>query len=233
MEKNIRWELAMKVVSLNIGKLTNLTYNGKTENTGLFKSGVSEPIFLTKTGFVGDEQADLVHHGGEDKAVCAYPAEHYPYWENIFQNQLSDAAFGENLTIEGLPEKDVHIGDIFQIGEAVVQVTQPRQPCYKLIGRYGIHDLLVQMQDKSYTGYYFRVLKEGMVSVNDEVKLLEKDPAQVSIDFANEIMHHDRKNQEGMKRILAVDALSSSWRKTFTKRLGGEQTDTSERMQGR
>lgn len=211
----------------------SLTYKGKTEPTGLFKTSITEPLFLTKTGFIGDEQADLIHHGGEDKAVCVYAAEHYPYWEEIFQEKLSVAAFGENLTVEGMLEKDMHIGDTFRIGEAVVQISQPRQPCYKLIARYGINHLLTQMQEKSYTGFYFRVLKEGLVSVHDEIKLIERDSSQVSIDFANEIMHQDRTNREGMKRILAVDALSKSWRATFTKRLEGEQTDTLARLQGK
>ena len=223
----------MKIVAINIGSLNELNYNGKPEMTGLYKQPSIRPVFLTKTGFIGDQQADLKHHGGMDKAVCVYSVEHYTYWQTIFPKELPPAAFGENLTVQNMLETEIHLGDIFQIGEAVVQVTQPRQPCYKLIWRYHMKELPVYMQNRGYTGYYFRVLQEGQVALQDEIVCLVYDTHQISIQFANQIMHHDTKNMEGIKKILAVDALSDSWRTTLTKRLKGQATDTSERLQGK
>ena len=229
----LKGEADLKIVALNIGKITSMDCNGKAESTAIFKMPVKEKVWLTKTGFVGDEQADLKHHGGEDKAVCVYSYEHYAYWETVFGAPLPNAAFGENLTVQGMLESELHIGDIFQIGEALVQITQPRQPCYKLIARYGIKEFPIHMQDKGYTGFYLRVLKEGYIDGNSNITRVTLDENQISIDFANQMMHHDQQNFSEIKKILTVDALSANWRKTFMKRLEGENTDTSERLQGK
>ena len=132
--------------------------------TGIFKLPVSGPLWLGRTNLQGDGQADLVHHGGIDKAVCVYSADHWPYWQAILPpNQLRGGAFGENFTVEQLTEADVCIGDVFEIGTALVQVSQPRQPCWKLARRWHIKDLAVQAERTGFTGWYFRVLQEGRV----------------------------------------------------------------------
>ncbi|RID86192.1 MOSC domain-containing protein [Peribacillus asahii] len=215
----------MKVVALNIGKPITVEYNGKALTTGIFKKPSLEPVFLGKLNFEGDGQADLVNHGGADKAVCVYPYEHYVYWEETISKDLGSSAFGENLTLQGMLEPDIHIGDIYQVGEAVVQVSQPREPCFKVAKKHGVPDLALQVQNTGYTGYYFRVLKEGLVQADSKVQLIEKDSNQISIQFANNIMHHDKSNREAIQQILAVEALSDSWRETFMKRLAKMETD--------
>ncbi|KEK23498.1 MOSC domain-containing protein [Bacillus gaemokensis] len=221
-----------KLMSLNLGMPKEVSYGGKIIQTGMNKSRVSEPVFLSSLKFNGDGQADLVHHGGIDKAVCVYSYNHYPYWEKELNRKLLYGAFGENMTVQDMLEEDVCIGDIFQIGEAMVQVSQPRQPCFKLAKKYDIPQLPLYFQNTGYTGFYFRVLKEGWVSPTDALIQLEPDCKGISIAFANHMMHKEKRNFEGVRRILEVEALSASWRKTFEKRLKGEEVSTKERLEG-
>ncbi|HDX9589387.1 TPA: MOSC domain-containing protein [Bacillus pseudomycoides] len=221
------------IISLNIGTPQKLQFQGKEIKTGLFKESVNRPLYLSTLNFEGDGQADLKHHGGKDKAVCVYAFEHYPYWEQELAQQLPYGAFGENLTVTGLLESDVCIGDIYKTGEALVQVTQPRQPCYKLSYRYDRKDFPLLVQNTGFTGFYVRVLEEGTVSPSDEMKLIEQNEHHITIAFANEMMHHDKHNIKGIKSILAVDSLSESWRNTFTKRLEGKETSTEKRLTGK
>ncbi|MFE6014008.1 MOSC domain-containing protein [Bacillus thuringiensis] len=221
-----------QLLSLSIGLPKEVTYGGKVINTGINKKQVKEPVYLSFVKFNGDGQADLVHHGGVDKAVCVYTGDHYPYWEKELNQDLVYGAFGENITVSGMREEDVCIGDTFELGEAIVQVTQPRQPCFKLAKKYNIPKLPLYFQETGYTGFYFRVLKEGWVSAVDTLKRLQSDPKGVSVAFANRIMHKEKQNIEGVKRILEVKALSSSWRKSFEKRISGEEINTKERLEG-
>ena len=208
-----------EIVSLNVGLPKQVTYQQKDVTTGIFKTATDSPLFLSFSNFEGDGQGDLVHHGGRDKAVCVYAYEHYAYWEKELNKPLSYGAFGENITVKGLVEMDVCIGDIFQLGKAVVQISQPRQPCYKLSMKHDEPELLLKVQDTGYTGYYFRVLEEGMVSKADGISLLQRHPKEITVAYANRMMHHEKQNSEGIKRILEVEELSSNWRSTFQKRL--------------
>ncbi|MFY0215737.1 MOSC domain-containing protein [Bacillus cereus] len=221
-----------QLLSLNIGLPKEVTYGGKVVHTGINKKQVKEPVYLSFVKFNGDGQADLIHHGGVDKAVCVYTGDHYPYWEKELNQDLVYGAFGENITVSGMSEEDVCIGDTFELGQAIVQVTQPRQPCFKLAKKYNIPKLPLYFQETGYTGFYFRVLKEGWVSSVDTLKRLQSDPKGVSVAFANRIMHKEKQNIEGVKRILEVNALSNSWRKSFEKRISGEEIHTKERLEG-
>ncbi|MGZ9583542.1 MOSC domain-containing protein [Paenibacillus marinisediminis] len=221
------------IASLHVGKpAESFTYNGKPVLTGMVKDLVIVPIMLTPLGFEGDGQADQKHHGGPDKAVCVFAEEHYTYWSEEIGRPLPSSAFGENLTTSGLVESDVHIGDTFRIGEAVVQVSQPRQPCFKLAARYDHKELPIWMQNTGYTGYYLRVLEPGRVTVGDPIELLSREPSALSIQYANEVMHQKLHGAEGIERLLAVPALSSSWRASLSKRLLGAQESTDARIKG-
>jgi MOSC domain-containing protein YiiM len=209
----------MEIISVNIGKPNSLYYNGKELFTGIYKSPVNIPLYVTASNLEGDGQADLEVHGGVNKALCIYCEEHYPYWGSNLNKKLEYGAFGENLTIRGMLETEVFIGDIYQLGEAIVQVSQPRQPCYKLAMKHDVPDLPVKVIDTGYSGYYFRVLKEGLFPERRSIELVSKHPAGISIAYANKIRFHDRFNIEGIKRILAVEELSASWRETFKLRL--------------
>jgi len=213
MEYNVQ----MKIISLNIGLPKDEIFGGKAYQTAIAKQPVTGPVKLGLEGFKGDGSADRKHHGGADKAVCVYPAAHYPHWNEVLGIKLPDAAFGENLTIEGLTEDDVCIGDVFGIGTAVCQVSQPRQPCKTLNARYGRLDLGKLVVDSGKTGFYLRVLQDGEVTVGDKLVLTERGPGGITIARANHVYHHDRKNVNAIREILALTALSDSWRESFEK----------------
>jgi len=205
----------MIVKSLNIGLPKREIFDGKEMTTGICKKPVSQALFLNKLGFDGDGVGNLKNHGGPDKAVCVYSLDHYPYWEKTLGIKLTPAAFGENLSISNLKEKDICIGDVFQLGTALVQVSQPRQPCSTLAVRYGRSDFVKLVVNFGRTGFYFRVLKEGTVEPGTSLILHERDPHQISVAFANHIFHHDKRNCQSIEKILAVPALSESWRRSL------------------
>ncbi len=202
--------------------------------TGFFKKPVSGQVWLGRTNLDGDGQADLKHHGGPDKAVNAYPFEHYAYWrKQLGIDELPHGGFGENFTVEGLLEAEVCIGDRFEIGDAVVQVSQPRQPCWKLARRWRVKDLAVQVQDNGRTGWYFRVLREGRVGAGDQLSLAEKGDVAWSVARANDVMHRDKNDRQAARELAACSGLSISWRETLQRRAGsGEVEDTSARLEG-
>ncbi|WP_407545302.1 MOSC domain-containing protein [Priestia sp. HNGD-A6] len=205
-----------KIQSLNYGQIETLTYGKRTFESAIKKTATNEPIFLSKLGLAGDEQA-YKDHGGVDKALCLYPYDYYRYWNNIIKNSVETALFGENITSVGLTEENAHVGDVFTFGEAVIQVSEPRNPCYKLAAKYEVPDMVVQMRETGYTGFLFRVLQEGIVSVRDELILLEKEPHEVSISLVNDVKFKDRFNKEKLDRILQVNALSNSLKTVLLK----------------
>ncbi|MCM3788057.1 MOSC domain-containing protein [Domibacillus indicus] len=209
----------MKILSVNVGKPADLPYGKKVVQSGIQKAPVHQAIFLSKTGFEGDGQADLVHHGGEDKAVCVYPHEHYTYWAKTLGRPLPQAAFGENITAAGLLETDVYIGDIFQLGEAVVQISQPRQPCFKLAARYNEPTLVSRVDETGYTGFYFRVLTEGKVGAESRLERIHIHPAAITVEEANQIMKKKESSQEKIKKLVDLEELAESWKKPLLKRL--------------
>ncbi|WP_121642132.1 MOSC domain-containing protein [Bacillus vallismortis] len=206
------------VLSLNLGKPQTLEYDGRKIETGIMKQPAASAIMLYRENFEGDGQADLMNHGGPDKAVCVYPAEHYPFWEDFLLRPLPSAAFGENLTVMGLTEENVCIGDVFQLDEAVVQVSQPRQPCVKLAKKFGVKEMVLKVQQTGYTGFYFRVLEEGRVAPGAKLELLSRGEKDISVQFANRIKYHDVNNLAAIERILSEDTLSESWRASFLKK---------------
>ncbi|HJF33561.1 MAG TPA: MOSC domain-containing protein [Sporosarcina psychrophila] len=205
--------------NLSIGLPKKMKYgNGKEMDTGICKDMIQE-AFLTKDGFQGDGVADLRHHGGLDRAVCVYPHEHYSLWEQELNNPLPPSAFGENITVTNMLEQDVHIGDIFRLGDAVIQITQGRIPCSTITKRTDMPPLLKRMVETGFTGYLCRVLEEGAVRKDSTIALVKSHPKQVSILFANQIYFHHPKDIEGIKKVLDVQELALDWRERLTKRL--------------
>ncbi|MBA4536949.1 MOSC domain-containing protein [Bacillus aquiflavi] len=209
----------MKLVNLNIGLPKKMTYNENKEIvTGICKKSVDE-AYLSYDGFQGDGIADTRYHGGPDRAVCVYADEHYEQWEKEFNIKLPSAAFGENLTVRNMLESDICIGDIYQIGEAVVQISQGRIPCSTITKRIGVPKLLKRIVEEGYTGYLCRVLEEGTIHKNATIKLIKPHPNEISILFANEIYFHRRDDVKGIQKILAVQELADAWRKDLSERL--------------
>lgn len=214
---------SIAVISVNVGKPQIIKYKEKEITTGICKNSTNQALFLSSVNLDGDEQADLIHHGGKDKAVCVYSYEHYPFWENELDCSLQPGAFGENVTVSGFVEEDVCIGDVFQFGQAIVQISQPRQPCHKLAKKYNHVELPVRVQDTGYTGFYFRVLEEGWILEERSLERIKRHPSEITIAYANRIMYHDQQNIDAMKRIMQVEELSESWRKIFHKRIGRQE----------
>jgi MOSC domain-containing protein YiiM len=209
----------MIVESLNVGLPKTELYHGREIRTAMSKRPVLGPVRLGTLGFEGDGVADRKVHGGPDKAVCVYGTNHYPFWEETLGVALPQAAFGENLSVSSLREEAVCIGDVFQVGTALVQVSQPRQPCATLAARYGRPDIVALVVETGRTGFYFRVLDEGVVEAGVPLEPVEKDQGRISVAYASRIYHHERDNLDGIERVLAIQALSASWRESFQKLL--------------
>lgn len=208
-----------RLLALSIGlPRTMQTVDGKEFVSAISKQKTTE-TFLSADGFQGDGIADTKHHGGPDRAVCLYPAEHYALWEKNFDYSLPPATFGENLTVAGMLEQDVCIGDVFRVGEALIQVTQGRIPCSTISQRTGYPQLMKQMIQTGFTGYLCRVLEEGIVRCDSPISLVQQDPQKITILYANEVYFHQPRNVEGLNRIIAVEALADEWRQDIERRL--------------
>lgn len=210
----------MQVTSVNVGLPREVVWKSRTVMTGIFKEAVAGRVAVRRLNLEGDRQADLTVHGGPEKAVYAYPAEYYSFWREQFpEMDLPWGMFGENLTVEGLLDETVHIGDRFQVGSAHLVVTQPRLPCYKLGLKFGRDDILKRFLQSGLTGFYFAVLKEGEVGAGDLIRLLHRDEHQVKVTDITRLYRQDKHNLDLLQRVLAVEALPKGWRDYFLQRL--------------
>lgn len=210
----------MKLISLNVGIPRQVTYKSELVTTGIFKEPIHHRTKLRKLNLDGDKQADLTVHGGLDKAVYSYPAEHYGYWQKELPGMyLSWGMFGENFTTEGLFEDNVNIGDQFQIGSAIVIATQPRMPCYKLGVKFGRMDIVKRFLASGLTGIYFKVLQEGEVGAGDVIKLIRRDDNNVTVKDVIRIYSVDKDDVQTMERAIKVKDLPDGWRSHFIEQL--------------
>ena len=210
----------MKVISVNVGRPQKHEWRGQHVQTAIFKSPVEGPVAVGKLDLAGDEQADLSVHGGIDKAVYAYPEEHYAYWRSQLPDYLfGPGNFGENLTLAGLTEETVHIGDQLQIGTALFTVTQPRSPCYKLGVRFNREDMTKRFYESRRFGFYLRVLREGTLQAGAAVTVLQRDPNAVSVADIVRLFTGGSHDPALLERALKVSALSEGWRKWVQERL--------------
>lgn len=210
--------LAGTVVAVCSGRAITIPNGRRTMRTAFLKAPIDGSVEVGPLGIATDEHV-YEDHGGPDMALLAYSIDHYPHWRSVGLDLPPVGAFGENLTVTGLVETEVHLGDVFAVGSAVVQVCQPRTPCYKLAARYGRRDLSVLVQDTGYTGYLLRVVTPGAVTAGDAMTLVERDPHGVSVADAGRIVNVDRNDHEGARRVLAVDALGASVRRVLRQRV--------------
>ncbi|KHF40031.1 MOSC domain-containing protein [Halalkalibacter okhensis] len=201
------------IVSLNVGTTKNIAGDHEKEVlSAINKQSIKERVLhLSSTQIEGDEQADLINHGGLDKAVCVYPYEHYHYWHKLLGFPLLVGAFGENITLRGFTEADTFIGDIFQWGEAIVQVSQPRRPCFKVAKRHGVNKFPLYIKETGYSGYYLRVLQTGNISAKDPL-IFQERKTDCSIEYVNKITYHDKQNQQAINRLVELKELSPAWK---------------------
>jgi MOSC domain-containing protein YiiM len=210
----------MKVVSLSVGLPREVEVHGGTVLTSIFKAPVDRRLHVTTLNLEGDAQSDLSVHGGIDKAVYAYPSEHYEYWRReLPQADLPWGVFGENLTTEGLIETDVRIGDRFRVGSAEFVVTQSRMPCYKLGIRFGRPDIVKRFLKSGRSGFYFAVTLEGEVGAGDSIERIARAEEGLTVADVVNLYTVDSENQELLRRATQSSILPESWRDYFRKRL--------------
>jgi len=215
----------MRIESIQVGKPKAITSDWIT---AIYKSPIQGQVFLSKNNLDGDKQADLTVHGGLDKAVNVYPIEHYSHWNQRARFPLrrrlnlpspNNGCFGENFSVSGLLENNVCIGDSYQVGSCIVEVSQPRQPCWKLARKFNQAKLPFWIQRTGKTGWYLRVLQEGKVQSLDTFKLIERDNPYWTITRVNQLMYTPCSNKKDLASILKCQQLSNSWKTTFEKRL--------------
>ena len=210
----------MRVLSVNVGMPREVEWQGETVLTGIFKVPVATKVVLRTLNLHGDAQADLTVHGGPDKAVYAYPFEHYSGWQAKLGCELFPGAFGENLTTEGLVEDQVHIGDEFRIGTARLVVTQPRMPCYNLGIRFGNPGMVRSFLRARLPGIYFAVVEEGMVGPGDSVERVHRDERLITVSDMLALILNRNAAPGDLRRLVEIPGLAGVWREEFQSRLG-------------
>jgi len=213
----------MKIISTNISKIKTVVHNGKAIKTGIFKTPTNEPVVIEKLNIIGDEQADLVNHGGVDKAVYAFSHNHYAYWKHTLENDdLAVGAFGENFTISDLDEQNIHIGDHISVGTALLEVSQPRVPCFKLALALNNKQSLKLFTQYYHTGVYFRVLEPGMAKTGDAVTIVHKAEHNISVKTLFQAFF-DKQYPDYESVLLAaleLPELALEWQAKIKKKLG-------------
>lgn len=210
----------MKLISVNVGVPQLVVSRGEPVSTAIFKAPVSGRVMLRTLNLDGDRQADLSVHGGPSKAVYGYPCEHYEYWKKELPDmELPWGMFGENFTTEGLFESDLNIGDRFRIGTALVMVTEPRLPCYKLGLKFGRSDIIRRFLASERTGFYFAILQEGELGAGDQIEPMPESKSGVRVSDITRLYVRDKRNVELLRRAVEVEALPESWRGYFQNQL--------------
>ncbi len=198
----------MKVISTNLGEPTKIIWNGKETTTGIYKSPVESPLFLDAENVQGDTVVDRKHHGGIYKACYLFSTDNYPFWKEKYPLLNWDwGMFGENLTIEGLDESQLRVGSTYKLGSALIQITQPREPCYKLGIRFGNQNILKQFIDHGFPGTYVRVLKSGKVAVGDTMELVEESKSTLTVQQLYNLIFSKNKDQSLLQLAINNTAL--------------------------
>lgn len=226
--------------SIQVGLPRQLGTPGATDpmdrpwTSGFDKRPIAGPVRLLVTNLEGDAQADLVHHGGPEKAILAYSADHYDTWcRELAMAEIPFGAFGENFSIDGLTEANVCLGDIWQVGDAIVQISQPRQPCWKLARWWRNRSLALVVQETGRTGWYFRVKTCGVLAAGMPLQLLERPHPDWTVERANQVMHVDKGNLQLAAELAAIPVLSGSWRAAMAKRVARQdRPDPAKRLFG-
>ncbi len=213
------------LISLQVGTPRQLDFHGKAWESAIFKAPVQGRVRLERANLNGDQQYNLKFHGGPDKVVCCFAAEHYPYWQTTFGmgDTFTYGAFGENFTLSGLPETDVCIGDVYAVGAAQVQVSQPRQPCINVARKWDRKDMPRRMEELGYTGYYLRVMQTGEVGAGDELRLVERPCPGITVHRLNRAMYQNESTPQQDEYFARLPQLASSIRRLFQRRVNREE----------
>ena len=210
----------MKVLSINISEPKKITFNGKELITSIYKMPIDKEVEVGQLGIEGDRQADLQVHGGYDKAVYAYSHSHYSHWSEIMKKPYEEFGLvGENLTIDNFDERDVFIGDEYKIGTTLLQISQPRIPCYKIGIKMNSREFPKLFSQSGLLGSYMRVIEVGKMKIGDSVELSRRDDDSMSIFEISQLLFVDIKNIEGMKKAIDLKYLSEEIKERFRERL--------------
>ena len=210
----------MKLLSVNVSLPREITVKGKTVRTGIFKEPVNRRVQVKTLNIDGDGQADLIGHGGEIRAVLVYSFENHAYWATeLHRADLSFGQFGENFTVEGMLDDEIHVGDRFRIGTAVFEVTQPRVPCYKLAIKMETEGFYNQLLRHGRPGFYFRVLEEGEIGAGDAIERISVHPVEMTVRQMSNLLYFEKDDLDGARNALRIQALSPGWRHSFETRL--------------
>lgn len=210
----------MKIISTNIGEKKTVVWQGKEVTTGIYKYPVKDPLFLDFDDVANDNVIDRRYHGGKEKACYIYSSDHYKYWKNLYPEiDFSWGMFGENLTVEGLDEKKINIGDVFLVGKALIQVTQPRQPCSKLNIRFQNNNTVNQFIKSGLSGFYVKIIEPGFVETDNSFVLTEKKDS-VSIHQVFELLYTDKPKKSILDLAINDPNLAESCRRDLIKRWG-------------
>ena len=216
----------MTLQSVNVSIPKEVPHDGKAVATGIFKEPVAGRLMLRRLNLEGDGQADLWGHGGAVRAVYAYSRENYDYWAGeLGRGDFAIGQFGENFTVTGMPDDEVCIGDVYRIGGALPEVSQPRIPCYKLALKMGIAGFQNRFLESGRVGFYFRVLEEGEVGTGDDVVLIRRDPRGMTVRAVNDLLYFDKGNLEGTRQALQIPALAHGWKGSFAEQLAKASRD--------
>jgi MOSC domain-containing protein YiiM len=203
----------MKIISVNVGLPREVVWKGITVRTAIFKEPVAGTVAIRELNLADDQQADLTVHGGSEKAVYVYPVEHYEYWRKQLPDvSLSWGAFGENLTTAGLSEDTLRIGDLLRAGSAILQITQPRMPCYKLELRFNRDDMIKRFLGSGRSGFYLSVIEPGDVGPESRVEILDRDPDSVTISDIVRLYLDQARDPELLQRATNVTSLPENWK---------------------
>jgi MOSC domain-containing protein YiiM len=210
----------MKLVAISVGRPRAVQWRGRSVQTSIFKTPVSHRVHVMSSNIEGDQQSDLSVHGGPEKAVYAYPAEHYDFWRRELPDaELTWGAFGENFTTEGLLEDDVWIGDRYRVGTTELVVTQPRMPCYKLAIRFGQTEMVKRFLESRRSGFYLAVEREGDVGAGDPIERIERNERRLTVADVVRLYGADAAHQSLLKSASDHPSLPVAWREYFRKRL--------------
>lgn len=210
----------MKILSINTSPPKKINFKNKIVNTSIFKEPQNDELSVTKNGLEGDRQADLLAHGGINKAIYAYSYKHYEYWGNFLRKDFSEeyGLVGENLTIDDFDEKNIFIGDEFRISKAILKVTQPRIPCYKISIKMNEKNFMKYFIEHNYLGIYMKVINDGIIKKGDEIELTYREPNSMTVYDISMLLFADN-NVEKMKKAVSLACLTDEIKQRFNERL--------------
>ncbi|NQY20721.1 MAG: MOSC domain-containing protein [Campylobacteraceae bacterium] len=211
--------LNLKILDIYSGKEELFIKNNKEFNSAYKKISINDKVFVNYMGLENDIQSDKKHHGGEHKAICVFTQIAYEHFEEKYNLNLDVCSFGENITLDNIEDKDICLADRFSIGEIIVEVSQPREPCFKISSIIGIKELTSLVLKENKTGFYLRIIKEGFISKNDTFKLISRKYEKINIEFINQVLRDYKNKQKEILEILECEELAPAFRKTLEKKL--------------